>query len=264
MVVLVLLLRNVVFALPGIPLPEFPVNGIQHVAFGGAPERGNEQVFGTIAGKTVDDQIRAADFQTGNNVIRVFFQGQGAETCLPVDIRQIRTLQHMEKLELDSVCAGVVYIADRFQHIFLCFAGKTQNHMDYGFQMPFFQILYGPVKAGEIVAPPDEGRRLFPGGLEAQLYPDRFLTVQLFQKIQNLGTQAVRAGGNGENGNFRTPEGFGKRLPQVFYGCIGVGVSLEVGNVFLYRAFSGQPLFSVGNLFRDREPGIGSEFTGAA
>ena len=141
----------------------------------------------------------------------------------------------MQQLQLDSLDGKFVEIFHGFQNRPGILAGKPQNGVDNTVQIPPVKLRCGLFKTGKRISSADVGRGFFVYGLQSQFHPDRFAAVQLFQQFQNVGSQTVRPGADGQGGHRRMGEGFGENFPQIIHGSVRIGVRLEIGNKLIDR-----------------------------
>ena len=85
-------------------------------------------------------------------------------------------------------------------------------------------------------------RSLLAGGLQPQLHPEERLPVELFQQVQHVRRQAVRAGRDGEPDTARQGERLFPEIPQPVRRRVRPREVLKVGDVFrILRPFVRQP-----------------------
>lgn len=68
------------------------MNRIQHLPLGLTPEGRDKQILRSVAGQTVNHQIRAGDLQAADDQIHIFIQGQYVKAGILIISGQIRVL----------------------------------------------------------------------------------------------------------------------------------------------------------------------------
>ena len=77
------------FSLPGVLNTELLVDGVEDVSFGLAPQRGDQQVFRTVPGEPVNDDIGVQMLHTGDDGLYIFFQSKDPKRLLLVEDCQV-------------------------------------------------------------------------------------------------------------------------------------------------------------------------------
>lgn len=95
-----------------------------------APEWCNQLTLGSIPGQPVDHHVGRDGLDAALQHADILFQCQNRKQSLPLILRQIRPLQHMQKLELDSLCAALPDGSGCFCHHFRRFVRQTEDHVD--------------------------------------------------------------------------------------------------------------------------------------
>ena len=109
--------------------------------------------------------------------------------------------------------------------------------MDDHFNTACAKPLHGLFKTGKRVTSPDVCSGLFVDGLQSQLDPDRFDLIQFEEERKDILRQTVRTGSDGKRSDIRMCDGLFKNMPEMGDRCIGIGIGLEIGDVFSDRAF---------------------------
>ena len=137
----------------------------------------------------------------------------------------------MEQLELDPLYVCMVQMVQRLQHHFFRFSGKEEDHVNDNLDPCRAQIVYGPVKDIQRIAPPDKLCCFRMDRLQSQFDPDRFDLVQAGEKSDHVGAQAVGPGGDGQDLYIRIPDRFRKYFLKIVHRGVSVGKCLEIGDI---------------------------------
>ena len=191
------------FSLPDLFFLQSAVQIIEDRTLGLTPQRSDQQIFRSVSGKTVDDKVRAQLCKTAHHQCKIGVPVQHLKASFPVFFREIRMLQNVKKLKLDSADGHAVQIAHGIQHHFLRFKRKSENRVDDDRNPPPVQFLQSCLKTGKRVSAPDISGGGCMDRLKPQFDPDRFLAIQPFQKFQHIGAQAVRPRRHRQNDNLR-------------------------------------------------------------
>ena len=95
--------------------------------------------------------------------------------------------------------------------------------------------------------------------LQPKFYPHRFDLIEFTQKLQNILSQAVRPCSDRHCHHRRMPDRFCKNSSEIFYRCIGIGICLEICDIFMDRTLRRQDCDLTVNLFGDRQGRICGE-----
>ena len=109
------------------------------------------------------------------------------------------------------------------------------------------------------VPPADILRRFFVHRLESQLHPDGLYSIEPGEELHRFLWKAVRSCSDGEGGDVRVGNCLGKKAFQLFGRTVGVGVALEIGDIFPAGIFLFNPGFRPLNLLRHAFPGLFGE-----
>ena len=99
-------------------------------------------------------------------------------------------------------------------------------------------------------------------GLQSQLHPDRFDLVDLIEQCEDICSQTIRSGGNGENLHLRISNGFHIKGTKSFHRRISVRKCLKIGNIRVHRTFGRNICFSLSYLFGDGKSGRAGKIAG--
>ena len=163
----------------------------------------------------------------------------------------------------------IAHMPDSLEHICFIFIGKSQDDMDNDGQASLFQSAVGIVKNLQGISSVDALCGLITGGLKSQFHPDRLDPVQLSEHPNLITSETVGPGTDGENADFRPPDGFLIERTEPFHIAVGIGVGLKVCNVqpLFCRDRGGDllihTLFCKTDLLFDRQE-RGGEFSGSA
>ena len=190
----------------------------------------------------------------------VFLQSENRYLSLPVFLRQIGALQHMEQLKFNAICPAAPHVSGGFHHILPAFSGEAKDNMCDYFQAGSFECADCVIIDRQRVPAPDVTGAVWMYGLQSQLHPNGFDLIEALQKGQDLWPKAVRARGDRERNNLRRSDCLAKQSVQVREGGIGIGKALKISNVLTTFIFMGNPLLGVGQLFCHMSTRRRSEF----
>ena len=182
---------------------------------------------------------------------------------VPIELCEIRPLQHVQKLELNPLDIPAVQIVKRFKHHILCLIREKKDHMDDHRDAQSSKSSHCSVKYVQVITAADEPCSLFVNSLKPQLYPHRLYPIQPPEKLQDITAQTVRTGGYGERPDVRVLYSFCEDLFQPGHGRIGVCKRLEICDVRMHRTLCQQILFTRGELLCYGEGSIPGKIAGA-
>ena len=149
------------------------MNTVQHSSLCQTPAGLDEQILRTIAGQTVDDQIRAQDLHAGRDQLHIFLHSKYVERVFLIADCQVCPFQNMQKLELYALNILIVQIMQGLKHPLLVFSGKSEDRVDDHFQTSRTQTVHRILKDGQGITAPDIAGSILMHGLKSKLHPDR-------------------------------------------------------------------------------------------
>ena len=101
---------GIILSLSDILLFQILLETVQHSAFGTCPKRSNEQIFWSVPGKPVYDDIRAEPCNAFPKHPDIFLHVRSVEGGAGILFCQIGVLQDMEELQFDPLYVTAVQI----------------------------------------------------------------------------------------------------------------------------------------------------------
>ena len=198
-----------------------------------APERRDQLTLGSVPGQAVDHHVGRDGLDAAFQHADIFFQCQDRKQSLPVILRQIRPLQHMQKLEFDPLRAALPDGSGRFCHHFRRLARQAEDHVDDHLDPRLVQPTHSVIKDRHGIAAADVASGGLVHRLQAELHPDRLDGVQLPEQGDDFIRQAIWPGADRQGDDIRMRKRFRVQRAQSLHRGVGTGIALIIGDILL-------------------------------
>ena len=204
-----------------------------------APFRGDEKLPRNVAGQAVERYVRRYYLDEVAHEGDVVFDRREGLVAV-VRLLHPRSFDDVQKMQLqaeDVIASGRVFrrvqrarnVLHAFRHLLPCFARETEYEVGDSSDASLRQLTHCLVVSLESVAS-SEG--VFVDRLKTELDPHEGLFVQLAQKIENVGRQAVGPRCDRDTDDAVLSQSSLEHWPELFGRGVGVRMALKVSDEF--------------------------------